>query len=81
VNAREAESRRVARFWNEGHSAGVIETAAVGLGRAGSLPVTRFEDNSGGAEILVVPPETISYEFPKTLDLRRPSYLQVDEMD
>jgi uncharacterized protein (DUF2126 family) len=81
VNAREAESRRVARFWNEGHSAGVIETAAIGLGRAGSLPLMRFADTSGGAEILVVPPKTISYEFPKTLDLRRPSYLQVDEMD
>jgi len=83
VNAREAESRRVARFWNEGHSAGVIETAAVGWGRGGPgyAPAHHFEDNAGGAEILVVPPETISYEFPKTLDLRRPSYLQVDEID
>jgi uncharacterized protein (DUF2126 family) len=83
VNAREAESRRVARFWNEGHSAGTIETAAVGWGRGGPgyAPAHHVEDNAGGAEILVVPPETISYEFPKTLDLRRPSYLQVDEMD
>ncbi len=83
VNAREAESRRVARFWNEGHSAGVIETAAVGRGRGGPsyAPPPHFELNLGGAEILVVPPESISYEFPKTLDLRRPSYLQVDEMD
>jgi uncharacterized protein (DUF2126 family) len=83
VNAREAESRRVARFWNEGHSAGVIETAAVGRGRGGPsyAPPHHFELNLGGAEILVVPPESISYEFPKTLDLRRPSYLQVDEMD
>ncbi len=79
VNAREAESRRVARFWNEGHTAGVIETSAVGAGAA--VPLVRFEENAGGAEVLVVPPETLSYEFPKTLDLRRPSYLQVDEMD
>ncbi len=81
VNAREAESRRVARFWNEGHSAGVIETGAVGLGRSIPHPTTRFENSAGGAEILVVPPEAVSYEFPKTLDLRRPSHLQVDEMD
>lgn len=79
VNAREAESRRVARFWNEGHTAGVIETGAVGTGAA--TPLVRFEKSSGGAEVLVVPPETISPEFPKTLDLRRPSHLQVDEMD
>ncbi len=79
VNAREAEARRVARIWNEGHTAGVIETGAVGTGAA--VPLVRFEENAGGAEVLVVPPETLSYEFPKTLDLRRPSHLQVDEMD
>lgn len=77
VNAREAESRRVARFWNEGHTAGVIETGAVGGGAATVL----FEEYQGLGEVLVVPPETISYEFPKTLDLRMPSSLQAGEMD
>ncbi len=82
VNAREAESRRVARFWNEGHSAGFIETGAVGWRHGGQdTPSHHFQENAGGAEILVVPPETISGEFPKTLDLRRASHFQVDEMD
>ena len=76
INAREAESRRVARFWNEGHTAGVIETAAVG-----SVPEVFFEAYKGMGEVLVVPPLTISYEFPKTLDLRTPSSLQAHEMD
>ncbi len=77
VNAREAESRRVARFWNEGYTAGVIETGALGMG----APQVLFEAYKGQGSVLVVPPETISYEFPKTLDLRSPSSLQPDEMD
>ena len=81
VNAREAESRRIARFWNEGHSAGTIETGATGrpwghrTGLGGAAG--KMERSGGGAEILIVPPESVSYEFPKTLDLRRSSSLQV----
>lgn len=73
VNAREAESRRIARFWEDGHTAGKIEVDTV-------VPVPnasgRFEPRPGGIDLTVVPQEWTNMEFPHTLDLRAPSSLQ-----
>ncbi len=67
VNAYEAEARRVNRFWQHGHTPGVIETAATG-----DMARRRVEDRGGGPAIAYteVPPEESSGEFPVTLDLR-----------
>ena len=67
INAFEAESRRVSRFWQHGHTPGVIETAAVnGTGRRS------MENRPGGPAVSYteVRPEDPSHEFPLTLDLR-----------
>ncbi|MBB5352960.1 uncharacterized protein (DUF2126 family) [Haloferula luteola] len=67
VNAFEAEARRVSRFWQHGHTPGVIETGAVG--RAGRR---RMEAREGGPAVSYteVRPEDPSHDFPLTLDLR-----------
>ncbi|MEM9280216.1 MAG: transglutaminase family protein [Verrucomicrobiota bacterium] len=71
VNAREAESRRFARFWKDGHTVGIIETAPVAAGS-----IVNFEKFSGGEKAAVVPMENRRGEFPHTLDLRTPSGLK-----
>lgn len=67
VNAYEAEARRVSRFWQHGHTPGVIETAAVGMGGR-----RRMETRPGGPAVTYteVRPEDPSHEFPLTLDMR-----------
>jgi uncharacterized protein (DUF2126 family) len=65
VNAREAESRRVSRFWNEGHAQGVIETAP-GVERV----VSQFSGMEPDSVPVTIPPEIINSDFPQTLDLR-----------
>jgi len=74
VNAREAEARRLSRFWHEGHTPGVIETAPVAGPLAG-----RFEPREGGSEVTLVPGERENREFPHTLDLRTASLASDEE--
>ena len=71
VNAREAESRRFGRFWEDGHTAGVVEAAPVAAGS-----IVSFEQYAGGEVAAVVPTENRRGEFPHTLDLRTPSGLK-----
>jgi uncharacterized protein (DUF2126 family)/transglutaminase-like putative cysteine protease len=68
VNAYEAESRRVNRFWQHGHTPGVIEPASTG-----GFGYHRVEDRAGGPAVIYteVPMEDPTMEFPVTLDLRR----------
>jgi len=67
VNAYEAESRRVSRFWQHGHTPGVIEPASTG-----GFGYHRVEERAGGPVVsyVEVPPEDPGMEFPVTLDLR-----------
>ncbi|WP_193214178.1 DUF2126 domain-containing protein [Luteolibacter marinus] len=67
VNAYEAESRRVNRFWQHGHTPGVMEPVATG-----GLGYRRLTERAGGAPVsyVEVPPEDLGMDFPVTLDLR-----------
>ncbi|MDF1824381.1 MAG: transglutaminase family protein [Verrucomicrobiales bacterium] len=76
VNAREAEARRLARFWHDGHTPGVIETTSVEGPLAG-----RFVEREGGRVVEVIPPENESREFPHTLDLRTASSFQAIDFE
>lgn len=67
VNAYEAESRRISRFWGYGHTAGDYPPPAWAMALAHRYPDGR---PSGVRE---PPEETINPDFPFTLDLRRPS--------
>ncbi|MFV8819228.1 DUF2126 domain-containing protein [Haliea sp. E17] len=66
VNAFEAESRRVNRFWDFGHTPNVIPP----LGDFDSI--REFFPNHEPPRPMAPPPEEPPGEYPHTLDLRRP---------
>ena len=72
VNAYAAETRRMTRFWDYGHTPGVIIRPP--LGSANSAPNKaqpgRFDANTSAPRAMAPPVEELSKEYPFTLDLR-----------
>jgi uncharacterized protein (DUF2126 family) len=72
VNAYEAETRQVSRFWAHGHTPGVLEPSP-DLARYG--PITnkyKFFQQGHSPGPMALPTEERNREYPSTLDLRRP---------
>ena len=65
VNAFEAESRRVNRFWDHGHTQGTITP------RPFNDAIREFFPNQQPPRPMVPPPEEPAGEYPHTLDLRK----------
>jgi uncharacterized protein (DUF2126 family) len=63
VNANAAETRRMSRFWDFGHSPGKLDGSGGNnpLGKTGKAPST---------EPFILPSETLNDDYPFTLDLR-----------
>jgi uncharacterized protein (DUF2126 family)/transglutaminase-like putative cysteine protease len=64
VNAYEAESRRINRFWAYGHSPGTIEPPPM------AAPSGRFLPEGHRPGPMALPREEVNREYPYTLDLR-----------
>ena len=64
VNAYEAETRRVSRFWNYGHTAGPLKPPPR------YAPLAKFFTDGHAPGPMSPPPEEINPEYPGTLDLR-----------
>jgi uncharacterized protein (DUF2126 family) len=64
VNAYEAESRRINRFWAHGHSPGTIEPPPM------AAPSGRFSPEGHRPGPMAPPREEVNREYPYTLDLR-----------
>ncbi|TAL50287.1 MAG: transglutaminase family protein [Methylovulum sp.] len=73
VNSFEAEARRITRFWDYGHTPGVVIRPP--LSASPSAPsdkafVDKFTVNKAAPRPMAPPPEELSEEYPFTLDLR-----------
>ncbi|RCU45321.1 IMP dehydrogenase [Corallincola holothuriorum] len=73
VNAFEAEGRRIARYWDHGHSPATVtvntETWSPAVAKRG------FKQHDAISDFVVPPEESTNHEYPTTLDLRRkPKY-------
>ncbi|MGZ8190592.1 MAG: transglutaminase family protein [Methylococcaceae bacterium] len=76
VNSYEAEARRFTRFWDYGHTPGVVirpPLAASPVAPSDEAMVTRFSVSDGVPRPMAPPPEELSEEYPFTLDLRHRS--------
>jgi len=66
VNAFEAESRRVSRFWDFGHTPNTLPPSLA------LDSIREFFPNQQPPRAMAPPPEEPTAEYPHTLDLRRP---------
>lgn len=75
VNAFEAESRRINRFWDYNHSPGVIRPQAPAVNDSTALPLGQesrtFFVHSDEPRPMEPPAEELAEDYPYTLDLRR----------
>lgn len=73
VNSFEAEARRMTRFWDYGHTPGVIIRPPLVMPRtklAAQSVTEAFSIHDQTPRAMTPPPEEATYEFPFTLDLR-----------
>jgi uncharacterized protein (DUF2126 family) len=71
VNSYEAEARRVNRFWDFGHTPGVVVRPPIA--EFALQGVAEFGDNSVVPRPMAPPIEELSHEYPLTMDLRHRS--------
>ncbi|MEQ1531522.1 MAG: transglutaminase family protein, partial [Methylococcales bacterium] len=73
VNDFAAETRRMTRFWDYGHTPGVIirpPLAASNVAASDKLFLTSFSSSEQAPRAMAPPAEELSREYPFTLDLR-----------
>jgi len=70
VNAFEAESRRINRFWNFNHTPGVLPPRLLTPPPEQSEAFRQFTVSNNAPRPMAPPAEEVSHDYPHTLDLR-----------
>ncbi len=70
VNSYEAEARRITRFWDYGHSPGVLQRQPILQIGEGKPFACGFQEHGGSSQATTPAQEEADAEYPCTLDLR-----------